>query len=738
MPSDGNGEQAADALLDVAVINYNTKEHLRRCLESLPPLLLGKPLRVLVVDNASPDGSAAMVSAEFKDRVELIANRTNLGFARAVNQALAHSSGRYLLLLNADTETPEGSIEALFDFMEQTPDAGVAGGRLEDAEGNLQYSCRTFYSATSVLLRRTPLGRLQPGHPELRRHLMLDWDHGETRKVDWMQGACLMLRREAVRKVGQMDERFFLYFEDVDLCRRMAQAGWSVYYVPQARFVHHYRRGSHRGLLTVEKLHHLQSGLRYLAKWNRRAARLLQLLRGAAFLPLLLLDLLIINGGFYLCLHLRDLVGGPLPPAATDPTTYYPILAAANGLLVIAFGSLGLYRIERSQDWLALWAAAVKAVTWIALIGVTVLFFAPGYRRGFIYSRLLLISYYLTLIAAITASRLLRRALLRCCWRRRLLLKPVLVVGEPEPSQRLAGALRAEPECGYGVVGTMVVAKEAHPAGEPSTLLPSFEQLLCRHRPRCAFFVAHNMAFHTFVPMVLESFARTLEVRVLTSPDLFPFLPQRAAEICGQPAADATRTPLYVLKRSIKRLSDIVLTLLTLPLLGPAMLLLALLIRLQDRGPGFFRQRRVGKDGHTFMMFKLRTMTVDATVDEAANIAEGPLTLIPNDPRVTPIGRWLRRHKIDELPQLFNVLLGHMSLVGPRPPTADEVQQYTEWQKCRLAVRPGLTGLWQIDKQRKWRFNEMVELDLQYILNWSVLLDYGVMLRTIPVLLRGS
>jgi lipopolysaccharide/colanic/teichoic acid biosynthesis glycosyltransferase len=170
----------------------------------------------------------------------------------------------------------------------------------------------------------------------------------------------------------------------------------------------------------------------------------------------------------------------------------------------------------------------------------------------------------------------------------------------------------------------------------------------------------------------------------------------------------------------------------------PVVLVLGLMIKLQDRGPAFFFQDRLGRRGRRFRIIKLRTMRVNAQVDRGANIAEGPLTLIPNDPRVIPMGHWLRRHKLDELPQLLNVLTGQMSMVGPRPPIEEEVQQYTEWQKGRLFVPPGLTGLWQIDKQRKWRFNEMVELDLQYILNWSLLLDYSVMLRTIQVVLKGN
>jgi exopolysaccharide biosynthesis polyprenyl glycosylphosphotransferase len=723
--------------LAVAVINYNTREHLRRCLASLPAELHREPLPVLVVDNASPDGSAAMVAAELGGRVTLVANRANLGFARAVNQALELTQTRYLLVLNADTEVPGGSIEALYDFMERTPRAGVAGGRLEDPEGNLQHSCRRFYDATTLVLRRTPLGRVMPRHPALRRHLMADWDHAETREVDWMQGACLMLRREAVAEVGPMDERFFLYFEDVDLCRRLGQAGWGVFYVPEARFVHHYRRGSHGGLLSREKLHHLQSGLRYLAKWNPGAARAVRWMRWMAALPLLAADLAIINGGFFLCLLLRDLLGGPLPRAAVAPSTYHPMLVGANVLLLLTFVLLGLYRVDRSRDWLALWSTTIKAVTWVALFGVVALFFAPGYRHGFIYSRLLMLLYYALLVGAVATTRLARRALLRLCWRRHLLLRRVILAGEVEPLARMAEAVRHEPDCGYEVAGTMALP-EAESGADDRELMPRFEALLGHEQPGGVFFVTQR-AFHPYLPLVLCSFESNLDVRVATPPHLFPFIHRTgSAEVCGLPAADVTRTPLYALKRSIKRVSDVTLTLLVLPVVGPAMLLLALAIRLTDGGPGFFRQRRVGKHGRTFTMIKLRTMKVDATVDEQANIAEGPLTLIPNDPRVTGIGRWLRRHKLDELPQLVNVLLGQMSLVGPRPPTAEEVERYTEWQKGRLSVRPGITGLWQIDKQRKWRFNEMVELDLQYILNWSPLSDYGIMLRTIPAVLRGS
>jgi len=723
--------------LAVAIINYNTREQLRRCLDALPARLHGEKLPVMVIDNASSDGSAPMVATQYRNRVRLLANNANIGFARAVNQALASSDTRYLLVLNADVEAREGAIAALRDFMERSPDVGIAGGKLVDSDGNLQYSCRRFYTPGAILMRRTPLGTLMPRHRALRDHLMLDWDHAEAREVDWLQGACLMIRREAIEAVGGMDERFFLYFEDVDLARRLPEAGYKVSYVPDAEFVHHYRRGSSGGVLNLERLHHLTSGLRYLSKWSGRWQRLLGLGQHLALLMLLGLDLVLINGGFLLCILLRDRLGGPLPHLSTRTDTYLPLLYGANPMLLLAMLSSGMYRVERSSDWLASLASVVKAVTWVALAGAVVLFFAPSYRSGFIYSRLLLLLFYVYLIGAFWLTRLMIKAVFKAFWRQHLLLRRILVVGNRAASQVLRQAISAEPGTGYEVADVLEMETDGTEDLDPSSAT-RFRDSLDRLHPGGVVFVARRHAFRASIPLVLESLDRGMEVRLATSGDVFPYMAERSGEICGQPAADVTRTPAYGVKRYIKRLTDLLLASVGLVLMSPVLLVMAPIIRLQDGGPAFFLQDRFGKYGRPFRIIKLRTMRVGAELDPRGNVAEGPLTMIPNDPRVTPLGRWLRKHKVDELPQLLNVILGHMSLVGPRPPMAEEVHQYKEWQKGRLFVRPGLTGLWQIDKQRKWRFNEMVELDLQYILNWSLLVDFSVILRTVPAVLRGS
>jgi exopolysaccharide biosynthesis polyprenyl glycosylphosphotransferase len=193
-----------------------------------------------------------------------------------------------------------------------------------------------------------------------------------------------------------------------------------------------------------------------------------------------------------------------------------------------------------------------------------------------------------------------------------------------------------------------------------------------------------------------------------------------------------------------KRAFDIVVAAALLLVLLPLFALIALLIKLDSHGPVLFRQVRTGKDGKPFVFLKFRGMVADAEQRraelEALNEADGPIFKIRRDPRVTRVGRVLRRTSLDELPQLWNVLRGDMSLVGPRPPLPDEVARYAPWQRGRLAVRPGLTGLWQVSGRSLLGFEQMVMLDLEYIACWSLALDLRIVLRTIGAVLsmRGA
>jgi lipopolysaccharide/colanic/teichoic acid biosynthesis glycosyltransferase len=191
----------------------------------------------------------------------------------------------------------------------------------------------------------------------------------------------------------------------------------------------------------------------------------------------------------------------------------------------------------------------------------------------------------------------------------------------------------------------------------------------------------------------------------------------------------------------MKRTLDVVISFTALVLLAPLLVGIGLLVKIDSSGPSLFTQRRVGKGGSTYRMYKFRTMVADAedrlALLQGVNQGGEQLIRIPHDPRITRVGRWLRPLGLDELPQLYNVLRGEMSLIGPRPQSPAEVLLYDEHQRLRLAVLPGITGLWQVTSRDNPSFDEWVRCDLDYIENWSLFLDASIFAKTPLVLLRG-
>ena len=193
---------------------------------------------------------------------------------------------------------------------------------------------------------------------------------------------------------------------------------------------------------------------------------------------------------------------------------------------------------------------------------------------------------------------------------------------------------------------------------------------------------------------------------------------------------------------AVKRLFDIIASTSGLILLSPLFLFLIIKIRHEDGGPAFYSQERIGKDEMPFKMWKFRSMVVNADqmIDqlEDQNEIEGAMFKIKDDPRITKIGHIIRKYSLDELPQLWNVLIGDMSLVGPRPPLPSEVEEYTDYDKQRLLVMPGCTGLWQVTKRNDADFDEMVELDLEYINKSSLWFDFNILLKTVGVVIHPN
>jgi N-acetylglucosaminyl-diphospho-decaprenol L-rhamnosyltransferase len=257
--------------LSIVIVSWNVKDLLRRCLSSATDSLTferGQHLsvQIIVVDNASVDGSAEMVRGEFP-HVHLIANEKNVGFTGGNNQGLAASDGRYALLLNPDTEVVGDALGEMVGFMEERPRVGALGPQLLYPDGGVQSSRRRFPRFTTALLEGTFLQQWFPNSGLLKRYYMLDGGDGETQEVDWVVGACLLVRRSTLDEIGPLDERFFMYSEEMDWCYRAKKLGWQVVYFPQAKVVHHEGKSSEQ-VLPVRHIQFQRSKVLFFKKYH--------------------------------------------------------------------------------------------------------------------------------------------------------------------------------------------------------------------------------------------------------------------------------------------------------------------------------------------------------------------------------------------------------------------------------------------------------------------------------------
>jgi len=247
--------------LSIVIVHYNTVGLLRQCLASLCAEELG--CEIVVLDNASLDRSVRKLPEEFP-QVRFVFNEENVGFARACNQGIRMGEREYCMLLNPDAIIDGAAIRGLVACMEGHPEAGLVAPKLVYPDGSLQLSVRRFPSLRAIGLRILRLNRLFPGPVD--RYLMQDWDHGEGRDVDWVMGACMLLRWEALEEVGLLDEGFFMYYEDIDLCYRMGQQGWKVRYEPRFAVRHEHQRDSASWVPNRLAWVHLRSLVRLFGK----------------------------------------------------------------------------------------------------------------------------------------------------------------------------------------------------------------------------------------------------------------------------------------------------------------------------------------------------------------------------------------------------------------------------------------------------------------------------------------
>jgi exopolysaccharide biosynthesis polyprenyl glycosylphosphotransferase len=367
------------------------------------------------------------------------------------------------------------------------------------------------------------------------------------------------------------------------------------------------------------------------------------------------------------------------------------------------------------------------------------------YRAAF-YSRAIFIYAGLFSIMLLSLSRLIKVVLLREMRRRGIGTERVLIVGAGEVARTVMRAVVANPECGFNIIGFL----DDNPVKGETDIgrfkaLGSVDNLVevLREQIIDEVIITLPWQYHRKIVSIMTHCERE-NIRTRIVPDLFQMTISRMhiEDIAGIPMIGVKEVSISGLNQVVKRSIDLVFSALVLILAAPLMGLVALMIKLESPGPVLFRQERVGRNGRRFTVYKFRSMVEGAEYQQEAlqefNEADGPLFKIKRDPRLTRVGRWLRKLSLDELPQFYNVLSGEMSLIGPRPPLPAEVKQYQEWHKRRLEVMPGITGLSQISGRSELTFDETALLDIYYVENWSLGLDTKILLQTIPKVIFGN
>ena len=459
-------------------------------------------------------------------------------------------------------------------------------------------------------------------------------------------------------------------------------------------------------------------------------------------------DLILTALAFLLAWYLRSRVAPVLLPGVF-PTELYP-LGRYLGLLPLVLAIWTVLLVTReaytSRRTVSLHREAWQVIQVVAL--GTLALAATGWllRLDFV-SRPFLVLFGLLDLAFLLLEKLGLRLLARRIREKGYNYRTLLVVGLNRRAREVVSIIRAHPHWGLKVLGYVAPNGGAPPEVEGVPVLGTADDL-----PRLlqdevvdeVLFVLSRRQLEDFEDAILLCSELGIRARVALH---LPHMKARVVleELEGIPLLTFTTTPAAPFPLFLKGLLDRTVSAAGLLLLWPVMLVIALAIKATSRGPVLFRQVRCGINGRRFTLYKFRTMVVDAErrLDEVAHLNEvrGPAFKARRDPRVTPVGRFLRRFSLDELPQLVNVLRGDMSLVGPRPPLPEEVERYERWQRRRLSMKPGITGLWQVSGRAALNdFDAWIELDLAYIDNWSLWLDFKIMLKTVPAVLlaRGA
>ncbi len=437
----------------------------------------------------------------------------------------------------------------------------------------------------------------------------------------------------------------------------------------------------------------------------------------------------------------QSLSGTPLFHNPLSPlSAYINLLVLLIPIFWGAFFFLELYQPVRSNQPLKEIINVLKASTLVIFLFLA---FAFSLKLGFV-SRSFLFLFWLTTILVVSCIRAGLRGFLKLLHLKGYNYQTVLIVGCGEMAERVSHALKNHPELGFQIIGFIDegIDEDSQQRLKSIGKIDELAEIL------------HNQVIDEVVFAVpLERCAKMTDaiklceiegVKVRIVADLFErtLAQAKADDLDGIPLISLETGPTQEMALVIKKWMDIVGAFFTLVFLSPLFLLIAMMIKIDSPGSIFFAQERIGQNGRRFKLLKFRSMQENAEQmrESLLNLSEvsGPVFKIKDDPRVTKIGRFLRKTSFDELPQFINVLKGEMSLVGPRPPLPDEVTQYKNWQRRRLSIKPGITCIWQVSGRSDVAFEKWMEMDMEYIDNWSLELDMKILMKTVLVVLHGK
>jgi exopolysaccharide biosynthesis polyprenyl glycosylphosphotransferase len=454
-------------------------------------------------------------------------------------------------------------------------------------------------------------------------------------------------------------------------------------------------------------------------------------------------DAFLINFSFVLAYYLRFKILLFITPSSMPIfEQYLNVLIFVTLIWLAVFKLVGLYEGKKFTalvDELATLFGGVVLSTLI-LLGLLFLY------REFWFSRLVVVNAFWVAFSLLALMRVALFGGGRFLHRQGLGLKNALIIGTGEIAQALAAKMLQDKGLGYRLVGflgddspeTRMDYQGVKVLGELSLV----KKIVAGHNIKEVLITSLQLPAEKILDIITECERLGVEFKII--PGMLELIASRVDidELAGIPLLTVSEIRLQGFNAALKRTADILLSGAGLLVFSPLLLTFAVLVKTTSRGPVFFRQERVGLDGEPFFMYKFRSMIVDADklfpALEPLSEVDGYLFKMRHDPRITSLGKFMRRFSIDELPQLLNVFLGQMSLVGPRPPLPREVVKYNPWHKKRLRVRPGITGPWQVSGRSLLPFEDMVRLDIYYIENWSLWMDFKILLRTIPVVLFGS